>query len=142
MRNAIRNVLKRSKNGARTQMNIAETGRAGDEPDPAPSEGDAVRISGWRRALRDNDGHVAASEYVLMLAALALWGAIILEAGEPRRFARMFEWCPSIAGSVLCGAREKAAKVNSAASLEVTAKGALGPKDAFKRPMEGEKDQE
>lgn len=142
MRSAIRNVLKRRKNGARARLDVAEAARAGDEPDPAPAEGDAVRPAGWRRALRDNGGRVTAGECVLMLAALAIWGAIIVEAGGPKTFVKMFERCPSTADSVQCGVIANAPMGRSAASMEVTAKGPFGPGGAFKRPVDGVKDPE
>lgn len=137
MQNAIRNVLKRGKNGARAQLSVAANGRAGDEPDPAPAEGSAVRLAGWRRALRDNDGRVAAVEYVLVLAALAIWSAIILEAGGSRMFVKFFERCPSTASSVQCGALGKPAKPNSAASLEAAVEDPNRSRVASKKSMEG-----
>jgi hypothetical protein len=134
MRSAIRNVLKRRKNGARAQLDIAEVRRAGDKPDLVPAEENGVRLAGWRRALRDNDGRVFAFEYVVGLAALAIWSAIIiLESAGSNMFAKVMDRCPSTASSVQCGVLGKAAKVNSAFSLESAVKDRNG---FFKRSVD------
>lgn len=142
MRIAIRNVLKHRKNAARAQLRTAATGRAAEEPSLNLANKSAARLARWRRALRDDDGRVATGEYVLMFAALAIWGAIILDAGAAIKSARMFGWCASIASSVQCGAFASAPVGGAAASLAGAAKRPAGSGDALRKSVEDEKDPE
>lgn len=133
MRSAIRNVVKRDRDGAHARPEAATNGGVGDVPGPAPAKGRATRIGGWRRALHDTDGRVTTFEYVLMLASLALWGAIILEAGGAQRTAKEFGMCSKGGASVQCGSLAKAPMAGSPVSMGDIAPDPFGSEGASKR---------
>jgi hypothetical protein len=135
MRSAIRNVAKRDRNGAHARPEEATNGGVGDVPVPAPAKGSATRIRRWRKALHDTDGRVTTVEYVLMLASLALWGAIILEAGGAQRTAKEFGLCSKVGASVQCGTLAKAPMAGSPASVGDIAPDPFGSESASKRPI-------